>query len=962
MKKFILTAIFAISIAIFENAYATTHYWTGTSNHFWGTAGNWNTGTVPTASDDVVIQAGTPYSCWISINDRQCNNLTVNTNASLRVYDEELTVNGNIDIYGTLIMDNNNGKIWAHQDVTWHSGSQAGISAWAAIKVWGNWYFLSGSNVQLYDGFVEFLGAATQYITCKSSTSYFNTLVLNYSYDRIFSANSTYPLKINKDLYVGTSSTLKSNSSNSIILNGQLNVQGEINLTNGNFIYNGPSSSVTAYPQYFNNLIVNSTGTLSFTGLIYIYNDLILNGGVFAPGNVQIFGNWTNNVGPAAFYEGSTSVFFMGNSFQQCSSEIFYEISVDKSGSWLSPQQGATINTLNHTYINQGKLKMTDNSTLQVDGGLYFYNGAHIDATGASNVNIYLYGGFLNDANTTQSGFIPGTSNIHFHIDQYYFMVYSDAPTFDFYKLTKTGTGALRFVCNTKVLNNVTIMGGSWNQDGYTSNNHYFYGDIILEPGAYFLEKGNVIFQGDYQHNVDLADGYAVFGETTVAGSKNSNNKGLSVIVTADSQDSYVSVFRDLTIGNGSLQLEDNTLKAYENISINDGGELILSEGTAMKIKENKQLNVFAGGYFKSYGTAQKPVSVSRMDNSTGFYGFYVNLNGNIAASHTIFEYMNTDGIRMKYGSLIDTGYPFDYCVFRNGEANGTFLFINTTQCLTIANAVFEDNTYGSTYNVGRDLNVGSVTFKWAKGDFAGETHEYDYYGNVYWDYTPLQISAKVFLEGPFNGSGMNVDINSKIPLTQPYSGSPWNYNGTESVSAITNPNIVDWVLLELRATKYWASTTTNESVIARRACFLLNDGTLIDTDNSTTIPFNAALGADESVFLVVKHRNHLGVLSAWALTQSGGVYNYDFSTGPGQVVGSNQGNKFLGNGIWGMYAGDSNADGTINYNDINAVWKNMAGSSEYHQSDLNMDAQTDNKDKNDVLIPNLWETSQIPE
>ena len=208
----------------------------------------------------------------------------------------------------------------------------------------------------------------------------------------------------------------------------------------------------------------------------------------------------------------------------------------------------------------------------------------------------------------------------------------------------------------------------------------------------------------------------------------------------------------------------------------------------------------------------------------------------------------------------------------------------------------------------------------------------------------------------------MNTNLNSALPLSQPYSGSPWNYNGSENVPAITNPNIVDWVLLELRTSPLWAATTTNESVVARRACFLLNDGTIVDTDNNTVIPFDCALGTNESLFMVVKHRNHLGVLSAWALTESSGVYNYDFSTGPGQVLGSNQGNKYLGNGIWGMYAGDANSDGIVNYNDINAAWENTAGRAGYLQSDLNMDVQCDNKDKNDVLIPNLWQESQIPQ
>ena len=50
---------------------------------------------------------------------------------------------------------------------------------------------------------------------------------------------------------------------------------------------------------------------------------------------------------------------------------------------------------------------------------------------------------------------------------------------------------------------------------------------------------------------------------------------------------------------------------------------------------------------------------------------------------------------------------------------------------------------------------------------------------------TSFQINLKVFLEGPFNVSDMNVDLNNGglLPLSQPYNTSPWNYTGNESVA-----------------------------------------------------------------------------------------------------------------------------------------------------------------------------------
>ena len=64
-----------------------------------------------------------------------------------------------------------------------------------------------------------------------------------------------------------------------------------------------------------------------------------------------------------------------------------------------------------------------------------------------------------------------------------------------------------------------------------------------------------------------------------------------------------------------------------------------------------------------------------------------------------------------------------------------------------------------------------------------------------------ITLDLKVFLEWPFNDTTMNTVLNAQnlIPLTQPFNVAPWNYAGTELVSSIPNPDIVDRVLVELR-------------------------------------------------------------------------------------------------------------------------------------------------------------------
>jgi hypothetical protein len=222
-------------------------------------------------------------------------------------------------------------------------------------------------------------------------------------------------------------------------------------------------------------------------------------------------------------------------------------------------------------------------------------------------------------------------------------------------------------------------------------------------------------------------------------------------------------------------------------------------------------------------------------------------------------------------------------------------------------------------------------------------------------------VDLTVFLEGPYNGSGMNTDLidQSIFPLSQPFNVAPWNYNGMEAVGSIPNPNIVDWVLVELRdATS--ASNATEATVISRQAGFLLYNGSVVGIDGSSPMFFNEAVSL--GLFVVIYTRNHLAVLSALELTGGGGMYSYDFSTGSGQVYGGDLGYSNLGDGKCGMASGDGNCDGAVTLLDKAPEWEQLAGEAGYNLNDHNMDGQVDNTDKDEYLLPNIGKISQMPE
>ena len=221
-------------------------------------------------------------------------------------------------------------------------------------------------------------------------------------------------------------------------------------------------------------------------------------------------------------------------------------------------------------------------------------------------------------------------------------------------------------------------------------------------------------------------------------------------------------------------------------------------------------------------------------------------------------------------------------------------------------------------------------------------------------------LSLKVYLEGAFVNNEMATNLNNLnlIPTLQPYSGIPWNYEGTEVVGAIPG-NVVDWILIQLRETPGGASTATPDKTIATRACFLMKDGSIKDIDGINNLEFPVSI--TENLYVVVSHRNHIAAISANPITINDGTGYYNFSNGADKVLGSTLGHKELTPGTWGLASGDSNSDGAIDIIDKQNVWNLIVGYVGYLSSDFSLDSQINNQDKNEFWRPNVGFTSQVP-
>lgn len=230
-----------------------------------------------------------------------------------------------------------------------------------------------------------------------------------------------------------------------------------------------------------------------------------------------------------------------------------------------------------------------------------------------------------------------------------------------------------------------------------------------------------------------------------------------------------------------------------------------------------------------------------------------------------------------------------------------------TDNCGTVAITLLSDITTGPACNY-----VRTRTWRFA-----------DQCGNLSATYTQtitvvqiVRVSAKVFLDGPFvpatNRMNDGLRTLSLLPLAQPYTAAPFSYSGTETINASVlsnsaNPdnNIVDWVLLELR-------NDVNPLVtVARRAALLQRDGDVVDVDGTSAVSFP---GTGAGTFkVVVRHRNHLGAMTAAGIALTNTTTIVDFTLG--STFGTNAQKSYgTTTSALALWAGNSAVDNRLAY------------------------------------------------
>ncbi len=120
-----------------------------------------------------------------------------------------------------------------------------------------------------------------------------------------------------------------------------------------------------------------------------------------------------------------------------------------------------------------------------------------------------------------------------------------------------------------------------------------------------------------------------------------------------------------------------------------------------------------------------------------------------------------------------------------------------------------------------------------------------------------LRVAPKVILQGPYDlGIGMmktDLKTSGLIPYYEPYGTGKGEFFNVYTTPTFPNET-VDWVLVELR------DKINPSTIISTRAALLQRDGDVVDTDGVSAVLFGDVPADD--YYVVVRHRNHLGVMS----------------------------------------------------------------------------------------------------
>jgi hypothetical protein len=180
----------------------------------------------------------------------------------------------------------------------------------------------------------------------------------------------------------------------------------------------------------------------------------------------------------------------------------------------------------------------------------------------------------------------------------------------------------------------------------------------------------------------------------------------------------------------------------------------------------------------------------------------------------------------------------------------------------------------------------------------------------------------------------------------------------------------VDWVLVELR------DAVDPTLVLRTRTALLLRDGTVMAFDGTPHISFDVVPG---NYHIVVKHRNHLGVMTASPLSLGASITDLDLANPVTPAFGIEARRNIGGTAV--LWTGDVSRDQELKYtgtdNDRDPILVRIGGTAPtnvvngYFSEDVNMDGRASytgaGNDRDPILmniggtVPTSVRSGQLP-
>ena len=244
-----------------------------------------------------------------------------------------------------------------------------------------------------------------------------------------------------------------------------------------------------------------------------------------------------------------------------------------------------------------------------------------------------------------------------------------------------------------------------------------------------------------------------------------------------------------------------------------------------------------------------------------------------------------------------------------------------------------------------------------------------------------LAVTPRVFLEGAMASPGVMSDLlraGGLLPLAEPYTGLGFaaiDGGGESTTQAVLNTPlnsaVVDWIQVQLR------SPNDPSELIAVRNGLLLQNGFIVDVDGVSPLTFPGV--PPGQYYLAVRHRNHLGVMTATPYQFTSTPAYIDF-TQPYTMVYGNEARKYVFPDML-LWAGDVNHDGALLYtgqsNDRDPILVTVGGTTPnnvttgYKLEDINLDGVVkytgQDNDRDPILVnvgsttPNNVRQAQLP-